>query len=203
MNLIIGPTSPPSACLPNPPIPSTGVKPFSMKNAVMNPQAMNAAMLGMIMPDRKVPNFCTATRALFALLGCSSAFTAMLCLRTERWHARRRAPPRSVATGPLPRLSYGLPAHAVQRRLDRSTSTDRGGAGRMRVVRFYAPRDVRVEDAPEPGGGPGAPGGEHAPARVAGPGDLVVRVRNCSICGTDAKIWRSGHPNLSPPRVLG
>ena len=58
----------------------------------------------------------------------------------------------------------------------------------MRVVRFYAPKDVRVEDAPEPS---------------AGPGDLVIRVRNCSICGTDAKIWRSGHPNLSPPRVLG
>ena len=58
----------------------------------------------------------------------------------------------------------------------------------MRVVRFYAPQDVRVEDAPEP---------------TAGPGDLLIRVRNCSICGTDAKIWRSGHPNLSPPRVLG
>jgi L-iditol 2-dehydrogenase len=58
----------------------------------------------------------------------------------------------------------------------------------MRVVRFYAPRDVRVESAPEP---------------AAGPGELVIRVRNCSVCGTDAKIWRSGHPNLSPPRVLG
>jgi L-iditol 2-dehydrogenase len=58
----------------------------------------------------------------------------------------------------------------------------------MRVVRFYAPQDVRVEDAPEP---------------TAGPGDLVIRVRNCSTCGTDAKIWRSSHPNLSPPRVLG
>jgi L-iditol 2-dehydrogenase len=58
----------------------------------------------------------------------------------------------------------------------------------MRVVRFYAPRDVRVEDAPEP---------------AAGPGELVIRVRNCSICGTDAKIWRSGHPDLYPPRVLG
>ena len=58
----------------------------------------------------------------------------------------------------------------------------------MRVVRFYAPQDVRVEDAPEPS---------------AGPGDLVIRVRNCSLCGTDAKIWHSGHPNLSPPRVLG
>jgi L-iditol 2-dehydrogenase len=58
----------------------------------------------------------------------------------------------------------------------------------MRVVRFHAPRDVRVEDAPEP---------------VAGPGELVLAVRNCSICGTDAKIWQSGHPNLDPPRVLG
>jgi L-iditol 2-dehydrogenase len=58
----------------------------------------------------------------------------------------------------------------------------------MRVVRFHAPGDVRIEDAPEP---------------TAGPGDLLVRVRNCSVCGTDAKIWRSGHPNLSPPRVLG
>jgi L-iditol 2-dehydrogenase len=58
----------------------------------------------------------------------------------------------------------------------------------MRVVRFYAPRDLRVEDAPEP---------------TAGPGELVVGVRNCSLCGTDAKIWRSGHPDLRPPRVLG
>ena len=58
----------------------------------------------------------------------------------------------------------------------------------MRVVRFHAPRDVRLEEAPEPS---------------AGPGELVVRVRNCSVCGTDAKIWRSGHPDLRPPRVLG
>jgi L-iditol 2-dehydrogenase len=58
----------------------------------------------------------------------------------------------------------------------------------MRVVRFHAPKDVRLEDAPEPS---------------AGPGELVVRVRNCSVCGTDAKIWRSGHPDLRPPRVLG
>jgi hypothetical protein len=45
---------------------------------------MKAAMFGMIMPDRKVPNFCTATRALPVLLvvvGPTSAFAAMWCLR--------------------------------------------------------------------------------------------------------------------------
>jgi L-iditol 2-dehydrogenase len=129
----------------------------------------------------------------------------------------------------MPRLSYGVHALSVQSRSDAlreavavwfgekrrgmlanscpppsrsirgaasATEVDKvlellqpiAGAGRMRVVRFYAPQDVRVEDAPEP---------------MAGPGDLLIRVRNCSICGTDAKIWRSGHPNLSPPRVLG
>ena len=34
-----------------------------MNSAVMNPQAMNAAMFGMIMPLRNVPNLWTATRA--------------------------------------------------------------------------------------------------------------------------------------------
>ena len=58
----------------------------------------------------------------------------------------------------------------------------------MRAARFYAPGDVRVEDVPEP---------------VAGPGEVRLRVRNCSTCGTDVKIFRNGHPNLSPPRVLG
>ena len=194
MKVIIGPTSPvfgsPAAFVPNPPIPSTGVNPFSIKNAVINPHAINAAMFGIIIPDKNVPNFCTATRAPPDLLTPASAFTAMLCLRVEgragavmpTWPA-----PRSVATSLLPRVSYGLPARPVQRRISRATSRSRR-SGPMRVVRFYAPRDVRAEDAPEP---------------TAGPGDLVIRVRNCSICGTDAKIWRSGHPDLRPPRVLG
>ena len=58
----------------------------------------------------------------------------------------------------------------------------------MKVARFHAPGDIRIEDAPEP---------------VAGPGELKIRVRNCSTCGTDVKIFRFGHHHIKPPRVMG
>lgn len=58
----------------------------------------------------------------------------------------------------------------------------------MKVARFYAPGDVRLEDAPEP---------------EVGAGEVKIRVRNCSTCGTDLKIFRNGHPNIDPPRVIG
>lgn len=58
----------------------------------------------------------------------------------------------------------------------------------MKVARFHAPGDIRIEDAPEP---------------QAGPGELKIRVRNCSTCGTDAKIFKYGHHHIRPPRVMG
>jgi L-iditol 2-dehydrogenase len=58
----------------------------------------------------------------------------------------------------------------------------------MKVVRFHAPGDVRIEDAPEP---------------EPGPGSVKIRVRNCSTCGTDVKIFRYGHHHIVPPRVMG
>jgi len=58
----------------------------------------------------------------------------------------------------------------------------------MKVLRFYAPKDVRLEDAPEPD---------------CGPDEVKLRVRNCSTCGTDVKIFNNGHQNLSPPRIIG
>jgi L-iditol 2-dehydrogenase len=58
----------------------------------------------------------------------------------------------------------------------------------MKVARFYAPGDLRLEQAPEP---------------EPGPGEVKIRVRNCSTCGTDVKIFNHGHQNLSPPRVIG
>ncbi|HEY0216759.1 MAG TPA: zinc-dependent dehydrogenase [Cellulomonas sp.] len=58
----------------------------------------------------------------------------------------------------------------------------------MRVARFHAPGDIRLEDAPEP---------------TAGPREVKIRVRACSTCGTDVKISRFGHHHIDPPRVMG
>ena len=58
----------------------------------------------------------------------------------------------------------------------------------MKVARFHAPGDIRIEDVPEPS---------------PGPGDVKIRVRNCSTCGTDVKISRFGHHHIVPPRVMG
>jgi len=59
---------------------------------------------------------------------------------------------------------------------------------RMKVARFYAPGDIRIEDAPEP---------------TAGPSEVKIRVRACSTCGTDVKIFHSGHQRIDPPRIMG
>lgn len=58
----------------------------------------------------------------------------------------------------------------------------------MKVVRFHAPGDVRIEEAAEP---------------TPGPGDVKIRVRACSTCGTDVKISKFGHHHIHPPRVTG
>lgn len=58
----------------------------------------------------------------------------------------------------------------------------------MKAVRFHALGDVRIEDVPEP---------------TPGRGDVKIRVRNCSTCGTDVKISRFGHHHIHPPRVMG
>src|SRR5215472_2986278 len=58
----------------------------------------------------------------------------------------------------------------------------------MRVSRFHAPGDLRLEEARQP-----------APAR----GELTIRVLACSMCGTDLKIVTHGHHRIAGPRVLG
>jgi L-iditol 2-dehydrogenase len=58
----------------------------------------------------------------------------------------------------------------------------------MLAARFCQPGEVRVGAVPDP---------------EPGPGDVVIRVRNCSLCGADRKTVQHGHHRLSPPRVLG
>lgn len=58
----------------------------------------------------------------------------------------------------------------------------------MKVARFYAPGDIRLEEAPEPN---------------PGPDEVKIAVKQCSTCGTDVKIFNHGHHHLVPPRVIG
>jgi L-iditol 2-dehydrogenase len=58
----------------------------------------------------------------------------------------------------------------------------------VKAATFYAPGDIRLDDIAEPD---------------VAPGEVKLRVRACSTCGTDVKISRSGHPNMSAPQVMG
>src|SRR6476661_2353875 len=69
----------------------------------------------------------------------------------------------------------------------------------MRALRFHAAHDLRIEDVPEP------------PA--PGPGEVLVRVATCGICGTDLHEYMAGpivtpvepHPltGAQNPQILG
>jgi (R,R)-butanediol dehydrogenase / meso-butanediol dehydrogenase / diacetyl reductase len=69
----------------------------------------------------------------------------------------------------------------------------------MRALRFHAAHDLRIEDVPEP----------PAPS----PGEVVVRVATCGICGTDLHEYMAGpivtpvepHPltGAQNPQILG
>lgn len=41
------------------------------------------------------------------------------------------------------------------------------------------------------------------PEPICGPGDVVLRVEVCAICGTDLKFFRYGHRKAEPPLILG
>ena len=58
----------------------------------------------------------------------------------------------------------------------------------MKALRFHAPGDVRLEDVPEP---------------TCGPREVKIRVRNCSTCGTDVKIYKNGHVNITRETTMG
>jgi len=41
------------------------------------------------------------------------------------------------------------------------------------------------------------------PAPVPGKNDMVIKIRACSVCGTDVKTYRHGHRFIRYPRILG
>ena len=53
----------------------------------------------------------------------------------------------------------------------------------MKAAIFYAPKDLRIEEVPDP---------------VAGPGELVVDIGAATTCGTDLKSYMRGHPAIFP-----
>jgi L-iditol 2-dehydrogenase len=58
----------------------------------------------------------------------------------------------------------------------------------MKAAVYYGPRDVRVETVPKPS---------------AGPGEVVLKVLRCSVCGTDKRIYTHGQKNVVPPTITG
>ena len=58
----------------------------------------------------------------------------------------------------------------------------------MKAAVYYGIKDVRVEEIERPS---------------AGPGEVVVRVLRCAVCGTDKRIYRHGQKNVVPPAVTG
>ncbi len=58
----------------------------------------------------------------------------------------------------------------------------------MKAAVYHGIRDMRVEEVPAP---------------VAGPGEVLVRVLRCAVCGTDKRIYLHGQKNVVPPTITG
>ncbi|MEA4884730.1 MAG: alcohol dehydrogenase catalytic domain-containing protein [Clostridia bacterium] len=58
----------------------------------------------------------------------------------------------------------------------------------MKAAVYHGPRDLRVESIDDP---------------VLQPGDALLKVGFCGVCGTDVKTYLRGHHMFPPPCVLG
>ncbi|MBN1298884.1 MAG: zinc-dependent dehydrogenase [Actinobacteria bacterium] len=58
----------------------------------------------------------------------------------------------------------------------------------MKAAVYYGPNDIRVEEKPVP---------------QVGPDDILIKVEASSICGTDLRIFKSGHHAVKPPQIIG
>jgi L-iditol 2-dehydrogenase len=44
---------------------------------------------------------------------------------------------------------------------------------------------------------------KQVPDPEIGPGEILVRVRACAVCGSDVRIYHHGNPRVKPPQILG
>jgi len=44
---------------------------------------------------------------------------------------------------------------------------------------------------------------KQVPDPAIGPGEILVRVRACAVCGSDVRIYHHGNPRVKPPQILG
>ena len=65
-------------------------------------------------------------------------------------------------------------------------NTTNGGV--MKAAVYYGIQDIRVEDVPTP---------------ICGKDEVKVKVNYCAICGTDVRIYLSGHKKVIPPTIIG
>jgi L-iditol 2-dehydrogenase len=58
----------------------------------------------------------------------------------------------------------------------------------MKAVRYYGPRDIRIEEIPLP--------------RIK-QDEILVKIDACAVCGSDLKAYSVGNPRIHPPIVMG
>jgi L-iditol 2-dehydrogenase len=58
----------------------------------------------------------------------------------------------------------------------------------MKAALYKGPQDLSVIEVDKP-----QPGTQ----------EILIRVKACATCGTDAKIYKHGHPRLTPPQIIG
>ena len=58
----------------------------------------------------------------------------------------------------------------------------------MKAALFYGPGDIRIEEVKKP---------------IPRKNEILVKVEACAICGTDVRIFKSGHRAIKPPHIIG
>ncbi|MBN1444698.1 MAG: zinc-dependent dehydrogenase [Candidatus Omnitrophica bacterium] len=58
----------------------------------------------------------------------------------------------------------------------------------MKAAVYHGIGDIRIEEIKTP---------------ICGPGEVMVKVNYCAICGTDVRIYFHGHKKVIPPAVIG